>query len=305
MPPAPRRIDWMILAALVAAWGSSFAMTKIAVTHVDAAWVMALRLVVAALVLVPIAYVRGDGLRASQPVWAKFTWLGFIGNALPFLLVTWGTARVSSGVSGLLMGTIPLFLVVMAHVALPDERLTLAKAAGFSLGFCGIVILMGPDQIGAMSFAGPALQGELAILAGCLCYALHAVSAKRLGLEAPAKQSAAVCLTAAVMGLAYAAATDPQGLAGASPAALAAIIGLGLVPTALATVMVYWLMDRVGPSFVSFANYLVPIFAVVLGAAVLGETVNGRVLAALLCILAGIAISRLPARRAKPGATPA
>ena len=70
-----------------------------------------------------------------------------------------------------------------------------------------------------------------------------------------------------------------------------AIIGLGLFPTAISMVIVYYLMERIGPSAVSFTNYLVPIFALLLGAVAFSETLSWNIVVALLCILAGIAIT--------------
>ena len=110
----------------------------VAVNHLDAAWVMALRLAIGAFLLVPYSLVAGQSLRAPAAVWAKFSWLGFIGHALPFFLISWGTFHVSSGVSGLLMAAIPLFIIVLAHFFLPDEPLTLPKTVGFLLGFVEI-----------------------------------------------------------------------------------------------------------------------------------------------------------------------
>ncbi len=282
---------------LVSIWGSSFATSKLALLHLDAAWVMALRLAVAAVALVPYAYLAGPGIAASRGVWSKFVWLGFIGNALPFFVITYGMNFVTSGVAGLLMGAIPLFVVLFAHVALPGERLTVPKSLGFLLGFAGIVVLIGPKAILTLSMTGDELMGELLILFGCLCYGIHAVSAKRLGVDHPARQSAAVCLSGALMGLAFALLVSPAGLIGVPASGYLAVVGLGLLPTAAATVIVYRLMARTGPSFVSYSNYLVPVFAVMLGAALLGETLHWNVLAALLLVLAGIAVSRIePAR---------
>lgn len=293
--------DWGSLCLLVSIWGSSFAMSKLALVHLDAAWVMALRLSVAAVALVPYAYAAGPGLAAPRGSWIKFTWLGFIGNALPFFAITYGMNFVTSGVAGLLMGAIPLFVVLFAHFTLPGERLTVPKSIGFLLGFAGIVVLIGPKAILTLSMSGDELKGELLVLFGCLCYGIHAVSAKRLGVDNPTRQSAAVCLTGAAMGLAFAAAVSPQGLSGVPAVGYLAVIGLGLFPTAAATVIVYRLMARTGPSFVSYSNYLVPVFAVLLGAFLLGETLHWNVLAALLLVLAGIAVSRIEWKR---GQTP-
>lgn len=288
-----RPLDWLILATLVVVWGSSFALSKHALLHLEAAWVMALRLAVAAAVLVPYAYGSGQTLAAPFAKWMKFTWLGTVGHAVPFFLITWGMYYVSSGVAGLLMGAIPLFLVVLAHFTLPDEPLTVPKSIGFLLGFAGIVVLIGPEQIFTLSMSGDELMGELAVLAGCLCYAVHGVTAKRLGFEHPVKQSASVCLAAALMGLAFAGLTHPNGLAAVPLSAYAAVVGLGLFPTAIATLLTYRLMIRTGPSFVAYSNYLVPVYAVVLGAIVLNEELGWNIVAALILILSGIAISRI------------
>lgn len=296
MPHKIQLADWLLLACLVMAWGGSFAMTKVAVAHLDAAWIMALRLSVAAAILVPYAYAVGQPLNAPAASWRKYAWLGAIGHTVPFFLVTWGTHFVASGVSGLLMGAIPLFLVVIAHFALPGEQLSIPKAIGFLLGFAGIVVLIGPTALFNLSLTGEELKGELAILAGCLCYAVHGVLAKRLGFDHPAKQSAGVCLLAALMGLAFAVLTSPSGLDGPPMSAFVAVAGLGILPTAIATLLVYRLMNRTGPSFVSYSNYLVPVFAVSIGAAALGEELHWNVLLALLLILAGIAVSRLKPR---------
>lgn len=288
-----QRRDWLILTALVAAWGSSFAMTKIAVGYLDATWVMAGRLTVAAAILAPNAITRGVSLRATPAIWTKFVWLALVGNVVPFALIGWGTRFVASGVSGLLMGAIPLMLVALAHFVLPEERLTLPKAVGFVLGFCGVIVLIGPEQLLHLEFAGPALKGELAILLACALYAIHAVSAKKLGVEPPLQQSAAVCLAASVIGLAVAWWMAPLPDVSVPLSAWAAVAGLGLIPTALATLMTYRLMDRAGPSFISYANYLVPVWALALGAALLGEPLGWNMLAALGLILGGIAVSRM------------
>lgn len=292
-------IDWFFLALLVVVWGSSFALSKHAIAYLDASWIMALQLAVATLVLVPYAYAAGDGLRSTAASWRKFAWLAVVGYVVPFFAITWGMHFVTSGVAGLLMAAIPLFVVVLAHVTLPDEPLTVPKSLGFVLGFAGILVLIGPETILSFAASGDALKGELAILAGCLCYGVHAVSAKRLGFDPPARQSAAVCLLATLMGLAFAFVAAPSGLRDVPASAYAAVIGLGLLPTALATLLVYRLMERSGPSFVSYSNYLVPVFAVLLGAVALDEPLSWSLLLALVLVLSGIAISRSGSAAAK------
>jgi drug/metabolite transporter (DMT)-like permease len=288
--------DWLLLGGLIVLWGSSFAMTKIAVTSMGPTWVMASRLTVAAAVLLPTAIISGRSFAVSGKVWSKFAWLGFAGYALPFFLISWGTQFISSGVSGILMGAIPLFIVALAHFFLPAERLTVLKAIGFIIGFCGLVYLIGPAELLNMSASGSELMGEVAVLGGCVSYAVHGVSAKRLGMEDPLLQTSAVCALGAAMGLAAAALAEPSGLSNVTSAAVWSVIGLGVLPTAAASLLMYVMMTRTGPSFISYSNYLVPVYALLFGALALGEELNTRVFVALGLILIGIAVSRIAPR---------
>ena len=294
----PRLIDWLTLAGLVVAWGSSFAMTKIAVSHLDAAWVMALRLLFGGVFLLAVLLATGRRLPNDFQLWRWFVWLGLIGHALPFFLISWGTQFVSSGLSGVLMGAVPLFVIVLAHFFLPDEPMTRAKASGFLVGFVGLLIVLGPDRLSGFSAEADALKGELAILLGCLCYAVHGLFARRIPFHGPTEQATAVCLAGGALGLVFALAVDPSGLAGVPWPAFAAVVGLGILPTALATLLMYRIMRSVGVSFVAYSNYLVPVYALGFGALTLGEALDWNVAAGLALIIFGIAATRfVPSRR--------
>jgi drug/metabolite transporter (DMT)-like permease len=285
-----------LLALLVIIWGSSFALSKIAIRDVDPNWVAASRLTIGGIVILGFALWQNQSPALVKTSWPKYIWLGVIGNAVPFILISWGIQYTSSGVTGLLMGTIPLFVIVIAHFLLPDEKLNWRKATGFILGFIGVVILMNPRHLMNASFQGQELWGELAIILACLCYGVHSVTAKRLGFDKPFQQTSGILLAAAVFALAYAIFQNPHGLEALTFNSTFAIIGLGLFPTAISMVIVYYLMERIGPSAVSFTNYLVPIFALLLGAVAFNETLSWNIVAALICILSGIAITSFSRR---------
>jgi drug/metabolite transporter (DMT)-like permease len=234
----------------------------------------------------------GKTLPSDPTLWRWFAWLGFIGHAAPFFLISWGTQFVTSGLSGVLMGAIPLMVIVAAHLFLSDEKLTLAKAIGFIVGFAGLVIVLGPAKLFAVSGAGEALIGELAILAGCLCYTAHGIFARRIPFMGAAEQATAVCIAGGIMGLVFAAIVAPRGLFEVPLAAYLAVLGLGVVPTALATLLMYRIMRHAGVSFIAYTNYLVPVFALLFGAVTLGETLNWGIAVGLALILSGIAVSR-------------
>jgi len=289
----PRLIDWFTLAGLVVAWGSSFAMTKIAVTHLEAAWVMALRLLIGGMFLLIVLLITGRSLPRDFRLWRWFAWLGLVGHAIPFFLISWGTQYVSSGLSGVLMGAIPLFVIVLAHFFLPDEPLTRAKGIGFVVGFAGLLVVLGPEKLSGFSTKSDALMGEAAILLGCACYAVHGLFARRIPFNGPTEQATAVCLAGGALVLVFALVVDPDGLAQVPFSAFAAVTALGILPTAIATLLVYRIVRTVGVTFVAVSNYLVPVYALALGALSLGEKLDWNVAVGLALIIAGIAATRL------------
>jgi drug/metabolite transporter (DMT)-like permease len=290
-------LDWMLLAGLVVSWGTSFAMSKVALQHITPEWIAAARLCIGAGILLLAMFIQRARIPLKRNSVTTYFWLGFIGNAAPFLAITWGMQFITSGVAGLLMGTIPLIIMIMAHFALPGERLTQPRAVGFVLGFIGIVILMGPENLLNLKTHGRELIGELAVVAGCAMYGVNAITAKRLQLPGTIAVSAAVLTAGAVLSVATALVQSPFTVFQANATALWALFGLGLLPTGLATVLWFKAVERTGPTFTSMSNYLVPVYALLFGALTLGETISWNVFAALLLILCGIGVSQWRQRK--------
>lgn len=288
--------DWLLLAILVLCWGTSFAMSKIALQHVAPEWIAASRLIVGASILLSATVAQRAPLPFDGVYAARYLWLGFIGNAAPFFAITWGMQFISSGVAGLLMGTIPLIIIIMAHFVL-GERLTIPRTAGFVLGFIGIVVLMGPDNLLNLKTHGQELVGELAVVLGCLMYGVNAISAKKMKLPGTVAVSAGVLAAGAILATGVALLQSPFQLQHAPLSALLAMFGLGLLPTGVATVVWFKAVERTSPTFTSMSNYLVPVFALAFGALTLGEHIGWNVLLALLLVLSGIFVSRIPPRR--------
>lgn len=293
MPYRITILDWLLLAALVVCWGTSFAMSKVALQSITPEWIAAARLCIGAAILLLVAALQRSALPLSKAYIGKYLWLGLIGNAAPFAIITWGMQFITSGVAGLLMGTIPLIVIVLAHFTLPGERLTVPRTAGFILGFLGIVVLMGPDNLLNLKAHGQELIGELCVVAGCLMYGINAVSAKRFNLPGTVAVSAGVLLAGAIMATTVATFTSPFLLHQAPASAVWALFGLGLLPTGIATVVWFKAVERTSPTFTATSNYLVPVFALAFGALTLGEHIGWNVLVALALVLGGIFVSRI------------
>ncbi len=292
---------WLLLGALVAMWGSSFMFTKIALTAFAPNLLVASRLVLAAAVLCSLLVIRRRALPRSGRLWLFLVAMAVMGNALPFWLISWGQQRIDSNLAGILMAVMPLSTVVLAHFFVAGERLNRAKAAGFLLGFLGIVVLTGPEALLELKGQGTALLYELSVLGGAVCYAINTIIARRRPASDPLVAAAGVMLAASLFMVPFTALGAPPPPAEITVAPAVALLFLGLVSTALATVVYLKLVTLAGPSFVSLINYLIPLWAVLVGLVFLAEVPEWSALAALALILSGIALSERWGRRPAAG----
>lgn len=288
-PPA----HWLLLLALVAMWGSSFVFTSIAVRTLPPTTVVAARLVIAAIVLGAAFILGARRLPASIVHWRFFVISAVVGNMLPFWLISWGQQHISSGLAGILMAIMPLSTLVLAHLFLEDERLNRFRVLGFIIGFSGIVVLVGPTIVLEIRGIGSMLLAELAVLGGAICYAANAIIARRRPPTAPLEAATGVAIAGSLLMAPIAVAADqPWNLSLTVPAAVA-VAFLGVVATGIATVVYFKLVSVAGPSFLSLINYLIPIWAVVVGVIALGEQPGWSALVALALVLSGIGLSEI------------
>jgi drug/metabolite transporter (DMT)-like permease len=288
---------WLLLLALVAMWGSAFMMTGIAVRGFTPATLVAIRLVIAAALLGGLVLLSGRRFPASRQFWLFSLAISLAGNCLPFWLISFGQQRIDSGLAGILMGIMPLTTMVLAHFFVRGERLNGTKAGGFLLGFVGLIVLIGPDALLQLRGEGTALWYQLAVLGGAVCYAVNTIVARHRPPADPLVAAAGVMLMGSLVMLPIGGPAAPEQLAGAPAVPFAAMIALALVATAIATVVFLKLVAVAGPSFTSFINYLIPVWALVMGMIFLGEEPQPTTLVALVLILAGIGLSEVGNRR--------
>jgi drug/metabolite transporter (DMT)-like permease len=297
MQPAAS-LRWLLLMAVVMLWGSSFALLKIAVATIPPVWVMALRLLIAGAALTGLLFVLGGRLSTGLKLWMGFLAIAVIGNVVPFLLITWGVKYIPSGLSGILMAVMPLGVALLAHFFLPDEPLSWRKVLGLFLGFFGVVILLGPQRLLGLAPQGLSFWGQMAMIAGALCYSVQSILTRRMQSAGAMESAAAALSLGGLIGFALALAIDPAGMAGASSASLTALGLIGLLTTALATVAYFRLIRLAGAGFASMINYLIPVFALLVGWLFLDERLGASAFAGLALILTGLFIvqSQRPTR---------
>jgi drug/metabolite transporter (DMT)-like permease len=233
------------------------------------------------------------------PAWLAFVIMAVVGNCVPFWLISWGQQRIDSGLAGILMAVMPLATLVLAHLFVAGERLTRGRLAGFFIGFLGIVVLLGPDAMATGNQGSSTLLAQLAVLGGACCYAVNAVIARLRPAGEPLAVATGVLMVSSTIMLPLAALeTNVTSLELPADAA-AAVAALGVVSTAVATVVYFRLISIAGPTFLSLINYLIPLWAVLAGAIVLDEQPQWHALLALFLVLTGITISEISRARKK------
>ena len=287
---------WLLLFALVAMWGSAFMFTGIAVRGFSPTALVTIRLIIAAVLLTALVAMRRQRFPWTRRFWLFSVAISLAGNCVPFWLISFGQQRIDSGLAGILMGIMPLTTMALAHFFVRGERLNPMKAAGFVVGFGGLVTLMGPEALLELRGQGTELLYQLAVLGGAVCYAINAILARHRPPADPLVAAAGVMLAGSAMMLPIGAVPASAELILAPLAPLVAMLALSIVATAIATVVFLKLVTVAGPSFTSFINYLIPVWALLMGVVFLGEEPGGRVLIALVLILSGIALSEIGSR---------
>jgi drug/metabolite transporter (DMT)-like permease len=240
---------------------------------------------------------RGMRFPTLGRFWLFSLLIALAGNCVPFWLISFGQQRIESGLAGILMGLMPLTTMVLAHFFVPGERLNVIKATGFAIGFTGLVVLLGPAALLELRGQGNTLLYELAILGGAVCYAVQAIVARHRPPADPQVAAAGVMLVGSLIMLPIGGPAAPAELAAAPSGPFWAMLALAVVATSIATVVFLKLVAIAGPSFTSFINYLIPVWAVLMGMLFLGERPGIAALVALVLILSGIGLGEVGSRR--------
>jgi len=185
-----------------------------------------------------------------------------------------------------------LATLVLAHFLVEDERMTRGRVAGFALGFVGIVFLMEPAAAAGLGGAALQVLSQLAVLCGALCYSANSIVARLLIRTGVLAAATGTLLVSAILVLPLTIAIDAPWTLAPSASSVAAIVWLGLGPTAVATILYFRLISSAGPTFMSLVNYLSPAVAVFLGVSLLGEKPGVSAYSGLALILGGIAVSQ-------------
>lgn len=281
--------DTAELLLLAAIWGASFLFMRMAAPEFGAVALVAVRVGLAAAVLLPLLAWQGQ-LGALRRHAVPIAVVGLLNSALPFVLFTLAALAINAGLSSIFNATTPLWTALVAWAWLHD-RPTPARAVGLALGFGGVLALaagkasLQPGEHGI----SPALA-IAACVGAALCYGVAANFAKRyLGGVPPMALAAGSQLSATLFLIGPALWFWPATMPSASAWAVAVL--LAVVCSGVAYVLYFRLIAHIGPAGASSVTFLIPLFAVAWGWAVLDEAPTWGMAAGGAVILLGTAIA--------------
>lgn len=281
---------WLLLVLLSVLWGAAFFFIAIAVKEVPPLTLVLSRVVIAAVVLMVYLWAIGQNDIYDRKLIVSFAIMGIISNVLPFSLIFWAQKTITSGLASILIATTSMFTIIIAHLFLRDERMSLNKTVGVGFGLVGVVVLLGGD---VRDGVGLTTAGIAACLIAALAYACAGVYGRRFAAWGVSAEGAACgqLIASTMILLPIVPLVDqPWTLAAPSRDAVFAVLFLALFSTALAFVVYFHLLQRAGAVNVALVSLLVPVSAVLLGVFVLGESLAGHQFAGLVLIAAGLAV---------------
>jgi drug/metabolite transporter (DMT)-like permease len=274
-----------MLIGLAALWGASFMFIKVGDRELHPITLVGFRMALGALTLVPIVLVR-VGARETLRELRAAAWplivTGLVNSAIPIYSITWAETRIDSGLTAIIQASAPLFTALLAIRFSHSERVTGSRLAGLVVGFAGVALLVGGQP------SGDVVAG-LAVVFSAVCYAAAALyTAGRLRNVSPLVTALGALTAAAVATLPAGLFQLPDHVTGWK--VTASVLTLGIAGTGIAYILYYALLAGAGASRSILITYLVPAFAVVYGAVLLGEPVTALVIGGLALVLTGIAL---------------
>lgn len=299
-----QKLAWLAWVTICVVWGTTYLAIRVALETVPVFLVAGLRWMAAGVVLALIAQALGRRL-PSPRTWANLALLGFLMNVVGNGFVVWAEQYVASGLTAVVVASVPFWSVGIETMLPGGERLRLATVVGLAVGFAGIVVLVYP-QISMGSSEGRAvLGGVLALQVACLGWALGTSYTKRHAASGDALTSSAVqMLLSGVMLLGLATASGEWASLHFTPRSLGAMAYLTLAGSTLAYTAYVYAVAHLPISTVSLYAYVNPLIAVVLGSLLLDEPLSVRIVAAAALVLAGIAVVRGVQSSGVPPASP-
>ncbi|MFD0978878.1 DMT family transporter [Tropicimonas aquimaris] len=276
--------DWLIVVVLGIGWGAAFIFNAVLLREVGPLSVSFLRIALGAATCWAWVLASGKRVPWGAVLAGQALVLGVVNYAIPFAVYPFAQQYITSGVAGIVNAMMPIMVVIVSHFWPGGERATAAKSLGILFGFAGIVVLTLPALRGG---AENEVWAILFTLLAPVCYAIAMNYLRRLKGIDPAV-IAAMALTSGALAIAPVMLAVEGVPRIATASGWLSVLGLGVVLTGLAFIVLYAIVPRIGATNASTVTFIAPVSAVLLGHLVLGDTIAPSHLLGMAMIFLGL-----------------
>jgi drug/metabolite transporter (DMT)-like permease len=290
--------NYVLLILISILWGSQFLWNDIALRSTTPLFVATARCCIGALTLSVILFFLKEPFssRTNKKQTLTLFFIAFFEATLPFFLIVWGQQRVSSCLTAIYIGTIPIFTALFVLLFAKNEHLHRGNVTSILLGFMGLLVLFAPDLLLEVEIKTDFL-GQLAILGGACSFAFSLTMIKKLNSKMPVRTARNILGWASLQLIAISAILQPPSLTSFQTSTVIALLTLGIFCAGIVFALYVCLIQRAGATFASFTNYLVPSVGLAIGIIFLNESVLwNQVLALFLIIIALLANEKIKSK---------
>ncbi|MEE8411451.1 MAG: EamA family transporter [Acidobacteriota bacterium] len=282
---------WMIAAyvLLIVIWGTTWSAIQVGLERIPPLGGVAIRFLLAGALLWAIARARGVPLgrkKYEKTLWWINAGLAF---ALSYGIVYWAEQWIPSGLAAVLFATYPLFVGLIAHLALPGERLTAGEGFGMVLGFAGVATIFSADF--GMLGGRHVFVASVVMLGSPAAAAIATVYVKRWGgsIHPLSLTAVPMIMAGAAMGVIALVFERGRTYTWDGPA-IGALLYLAVIGSAVTFTLYYWLLAHLPAKRLALIAYLIPLIAVTIGT-LRGEKLTSRILLGSVTVIAGVALA--------------
>ncbi|MEC8078228.1 MAG: DMT family transporter [Pseudomonadota bacterium] len=283
--------NWFLLILLSAIWGGAFTLNKIALDSFTPEVIVAGRLISGSIFLVALIYFLYKKFSINLSQINYYLFMSLVGIVIPFIAIITGQKNIDSAMAGILMATMPISTILLSHIFLEDEKMNKQKFIGFIISFLGVFLLIYRDDLFKDNSISETFESQLLVMLGATLYAFAAIYGKKYKITDPLSASTGTILFATFFMTIYLIFIDNSNPNYFDLMLDLNILLLGILCTAIATVIYFQILQTEGASFLSIMNFLIPLWAILFGIIVLSDQFSWNYIFGLLVILFGIKLA--------------
>lgn len=265
---------WIMLFCLGLIWGGTFSFTEILLETMTPFHIVFFRVTIAAMAMHVYLRLRGKAMPLNSTALKQFMIMGLFNNALPFSLIVFGQQYITAGLASILNSSTAFVTVILAGIILSDERITAPRVIGTALGVFGVAVTMGVEHLSNLSLTS---IGQFLIILAAFSYAIASMYGKLRVKNQDVEISATGMLTAAAFWmLILSFVFEGTPVMTLEPAPIMAMLAFAIPCTCIAYMLYFAILKRAGAGNTMLVTIIIPVFALIIDATLLEETIKSR-----------------------------